>query len=128
MGIPWRDVATAVIIVAFTIIVGWVLKAVGQWLKRALLNSFAGVVVDCMAPEMAHQTTKVTKAIDEMQARNTAEHAATSERLGSVEGRLTSVEEQLAELRHIVVRPSTSRTRATDHADTHEGNPAVHQA
>ena len=123
LGQEWfeaKPVVTAAVIVVVSIIVGWCTRKCGSWMNAAMSRSFASAVLEAITPELETTRSMVTTAIDDMTAQNTREHAATSERLSNVEGRLSSVEDQLAEVRKLVIRPSTQRTRSTDEPVLHE--------
>lgn len=103
----WDAVITAVAVVVATLLVGWICHKVGRWILHAAKQSFAVVVVDAMAPEMAHNSKQVSSSLAEMTAANTKEHEVTA-------GRLTAVESRLANVEAAIARPATARTRHTD--------------
>lgn len=111
----WREWAgVAVIVPVVSMLALWAARRIGQWIAVAMARSFAGVVLDVMAPDMAHLGTKVTTALDELRVSNTGDHVKTSGRLVDVEHRLTEVETRLAGLERIAGRTPQARTRATD--------------
>lgn len=115
-GAPsWREwVAVAVVVPVVSMVAVWAARRLGRWIINAVARSFAGIVLDVMAPDMAHLGTKVTTAVDELGRTNTREHVKTAARLMEVETRLTGVESRLAALERIAGRAPSERTRSTD--------------
>jgi hypothetical protein len=105
----------AVVIPVVSMLAVWLARKVGRWIARSLSNSFAGVVLDVMAPDMAHLGVKVSASIDELRQSNTSDHTETGDRLTDVEHRLTDVEHRLAGVEtRLAPRPPDARTRSTD--------------
>ena len=115
-GFTWEEIVGAAIVIPVVSLVAVVAaKRIGRWTVHALQQSFGQVVLDVMAPDMAHLATKVTSALDEHAKINTIEHTKVQTRLTGVEGRLTDVETRLAHVESkLGVRPPDARTRATD--------------
>lgn len=120
------DVAVAAAIVAVAGFVAvklarsiWHLLArAANWFRRRLAVFYADTIRDAMAPELAHMSTKVTKAIDELTMSNTASHSAVEGRLTGVEDRLGDVEDRLASLEsRMTTRSPGARTRVTDNRE-----------
>jgi hypothetical protein len=115
-----QDVLAAAILIPVVAAAAlWLFRRLGQWLLRSMQRSFGEVVVEVMAPDMAHLATKVTRSVDEMREQNTADHARVQGELVGVKVRLTDVEERCAAIEALLhIRPPNARTRVTD---THEG-------
>jgi uncharacterized membrane protein YhiD involved in acid resistance len=112
-------VAAAILIPVVAAAALWLFRRLGQWLLRSMQHSFGQVVLEVMAPDMAHMTTKVTASVDDMREANSADHARVQAQLGVVDDRLTDVEARCAAIEALLhIRPPNARTRVTD---THEG-------
>lgn len=108
-------IGAAIIVPVVSLIAVWAARKVGRWVLRSMERSFAQVVLDVMAPDMAHLSTKVTSSLDELRNTNNSDHHEVQSRLGGVEGRLAEVEARLASVEsRLGVRPSDARTRVTD--------------
>lgn len=116
MQVKVNDViAIAIIIPVTSVLALWAARRLGQWFLGSMQHSFAQVVVEVMAPDMAHQAGKITHALDELNAVNAAEHAKVQGRLEIVDGRLTDVETRLEAVEaKLGIRSPDARTRATD--------------
>jgi hypothetical protein len=114
-----KDVLAAAILIPVVAAAAlWLFRRLGQWLLRSMQRSFGQVVLEVMAPDMAHLATKVTRSVDEMREQNTADHARVQGELVDVKVRLTDVEERCAAIEHLLhIRPPGARTRATDMED-----------
>ena len=112
----WRDiVALAIIIPVLSLTAVWAARRLGAWLTKSVANSFGQVVLEVMAPDMAHLSTKVTTSLDELRWANSADHTAVQVKLGVVDERLTDVESRLHAVESLLnIRPPGARTRATD--------------
>ena len=126
----WKEwVSVALIVPAAGVFAIWLAHMIGKagsWFGRRTVQNvsriFAGVVVEWMAPEMAHHSVRVTAAIAELREANSADHQTTSARLTAVEERQTEVEasvDNMAERlgaveQRLNIRPPDARTRATD--------------
>jgi len=126
----WREwVSVALIVPAAGVFAIWAAHMIGKlarWFGRRTVQNvsriFAGVVVEWMAPEMAHQSTRVTAAISELRESNSMDHQTTSDRLTAVEERQTEVEASVDNMavrlgaveQRLNIRPPDARTRATD--------------
>lgn len=112
----WQEiVAAAIVIPVVSLLAVWAARKVGRFFMRAASRSFAEVVLEVMAPDMAHLSTKVTGAIDDLNHANTVQHVQVQGRLVGVEGRLTDVEARLATVEsRLQIRAPDTRTRSTD--------------
>jgi len=112
----WRDiVALSVIAPILSLGAVWAARHVGRWLMRSMSSSFGQVVLEVMAPDMAHLSTKVTASLDELRVTNTTDHTRVQTRLDGVDVRLVEVESRLAAVEtKLNIRPPDLRTRATD--------------
>lgn len=119
----WRDiVAAAVVIPVLSLVALWAARKTGHWFVVSMSHTFGQVVLDVMAPDMAHLSTKVTSSLDELRYTNTADHAAVQESLEVVDERLSDVESRLQAVESLLnIRPPNARTRATDRME--EGHP-----
>lgn len=123
MGLRWQEVVgVSVIIPVLSLVALWAARRIGRWFTRSVSRSFAEVVLEVMAPDMAHLSTKVTGAIDDLNHMNTVQHAKVqgelvevkSELVG-VKGRVSDVESRMAKVEALLnIRPPDARTRATD--------------
>lgn len=112
----WRDWATvAVIVPVVSLAAVWMARKVAHWLVAAMEHSFAQVVLEVMAPDMAHLGTKVTTSMDELRLTNTDQHTEVGQRLAAVELRQTDVEARLAAVESkLNIRAPEARTRKED--------------
>lgn len=119
MDMRWQEiVAAAIVIPVVSLVAVWAARQFGRWFMRSASRSFAEVVLEVMAPDMAHLSTKVTGALDDLNQANSAQHTQVQGRLVSVEGRLLDVESRLANVEaKLNIRPPDARTRATDKED-----------
>jgi hypothetical protein len=112
-------IAAAILIPVVGAAALWMFRRLGQWLLHSMQRSFGLVVVEVMAPDMAHLATKVSASVDDMREQNTRDHANVQVQLGMVDDRLTDVEARCAAIEQLLhIRPPGARTRITD---THEG-------
>lgn len=115
----WQDWAlgaatVAIIVPIVSMAAVWVAKRIGNWIANALSRSFAGVVLDVMAPDMAHLGTKVSTSLDDLRKSNTNDHVQTTRRLVEVETELAELNVRVAGLERIAGRSPAARTRSTD--------------
>jgi hypothetical protein len=117
--VRWQEiVGAAILIPIISLIAVWAVRTFGKWMLTSMQRSFGLVVVEVMAPDMAHLATKVTASIDELNTRNTADHLVVRGRLDGVEHQLAVIEIRLVTVENrLGIRPPDARTRATDRDD-----------
>lgn len=115
MKLPSDVVIIAIVLPVMSLGSVWAARRLGQWVLNSVQHSFGQVVVEVMAPDMAHLGTKLSSALEELNATNAAEHAKVQGRLTVVDERLSDVEKRLEVVESkLNIRPPNARTRATD--------------